>query len=397
MTLPSTSASSRALLAAAALALGTSFAFAQAPAPDGPDPALVNLAPSVQAAPDQSQQPATNPQDYLQQAPAPIVRQAPAATPTPPDAYNAPATVDQFGQAAPSEQPSADNPQADANLLAGEAALDDAVAADQPPPPLPDYDQPPAPADDYLWTPGYWGYASAGYYWVPGAWVYPPYYGALWTPPYWGWWQGRYRWHPGYWGTHVGFYGGINYGFGYIGIGYFGGYWAGHTFFYNRAVTSVGPGVTNVYVHTVVYNNHTFGPRPTSNVSYNGGRGGINVAPRPAELAAMHETHTPPLAGQLRLHQTAAQNPQAAFAANGGRPAVAARATPLGANRTIAPSQSDFQTRYPANQPERSISPQPRPQTQSQPRPQPQSRPAPQYHAPPASHPAPPPSHEAKH
>jgi hypothetical protein len=398
MTMPFTSVSARTLRAAglaAALALSASFACAQAPAPpspDGPDPALVNLAPG-----DQTQQPApgTNPQDYLQQAPAPIVRQAPTAAPpaSQPDAYNAPATSDQSGQPA-------DNAQADANVAAGEAALDDAdTAADQPPPPLPDYDQPPAPADNYIWTPGYWGYAPVGYYWVPGAWVYPPYYGALWTPPYWGWYGGRYRWHPGYWGLHVGFYGGVNYGFGYIGIGYFGGYWAGNTFFYNRSVTTVGPGVTNVYVHTVVYNNHTYGARPTSNVSYNGGRGGINVAPRPAELAAMHETHTPPLAGQLRLHQTAAQNPQAAFSANGGRPAVAARTNPVGANRTIAPSQGEFQSRSTNSQPSRTITQAPR--VQSQPRPQPQpSRPAPQSHPAPhpaAAHPAPPPAHDAKH
>jgi hypothetical protein len=397
MTMLSTSAASRALLTAAALALCASLAFAQAPAsppsPDGPDPALVNLAPGDQT---QTQLPGDNPQDYLQQTPAPIVRQAPNAVQpaSQPDAYNAPAT----------DNPAADNAQADANLAAGEAALDDAdIDADQPPPPLPDYDQPAAPADNYIWTPGYWGYAplysgSAGYYWVPGAWVYPPYYGALWTPPYWGWYGGRYRWHPGYWGTHVGFYGGVNYGFGYIGIGYFGGYWAGNTFFYNRSVTTVGPGVTNVYVHSVVYNNHTYGPRPTSNVSYNGGRGGINVAPRPAELAAMHETHTPPLAGQLRLHQTAAQNPQAAFSANQGRPAVAARTNPVGANRTIAPSQSAFQSRSPAanvqnSRPTANETPRNQP---AQPRPQQQSRPAPQYHPAPASHPVPP-AHESKH
>ncbi len=32
-------------------------------------------------------------------------------------------------------------------------------------------------------------------------------------------------WHGGYWGTHVGFYGGVNYGYGYDGDGYEGGYW----------------------------------------------------------------------------------------------------------------------------------------------------------------------------
>lgn len=32
-----------------------------------------------------------------------------------------------------------------------------------------------------------------------------------------------YAWRPGYWGPHVGFYGGVNYGFGYFGTAYVGG------------------------------------------------------------------------------------------------------------------------------------------------------------------------------
>jgi hypothetical protein len=351
---------------------------------------LVNLAPSDQA--QSPQTPGTNPQGYLQQTPAPIVRSAPAPAanlgfPDSADSYNAP-------NAAPADDAQPSDPQANADIAAGEAALDDAdIAADQPPPPLPDYDQPPAPADDYLWTPGYWGYAPAGYYWVPGVWIVPPYYGALWTPGYWGWWGGRYRWHPGYWGTHIGFYGGINYGYGYIGVGYFGGYWNGGHFFYNRSVTNVGVSVTNVYAHTVVYNNHIYGARPASNVSYNGGRGGVNVAPHPAELAAMHEAHTPPLSGQVRLQQTAAQNPQAAFSANHGQlaPAIAARTNPLGANRTISPSQAAFQTRPAVPQ---TNTFQPRVQTQQQYSQPQRSQPAPQSHPAPAprpaaSHPAP--------
>ena len=416
MTTNSTSASLRLLRSlglTTALTLGASLAIAQTtPAPpydDGPDPALVNMAPADQTPPDQTRQdqtapaPGSNPQDYLQQTPAPIVRSAPKHATT--DIDNAPATDDQtVGQPA--------NPQADAQVAAGEAALDDsdstdgATFADQAPPPLPDYDQPPAPADDYLWTPGYWAYGPVGYYWVPGVWIVPPYYGALWTPPWWGWWNGRYRWHAGYWGPHVGFYGGINYGFGYIGTGYFGGYWNHGHFFYNRSVTNVGASVTNVYSRTVVYNNMRFGPRPVNNISYNGGRGGISVAPRPAEIAAIHESHIAPLPGQVRLHEAAAQNPQAAFAANRGRPAVAVQTNPLGANRTIAPSQASFQTRGNANiqaqrpaaaprvEVQRPAQQQPRPQQPSQPR----SAPQPQYHPAPAPRAAAPaPSHETKH
>ena len=47
--------------------------------------------------------------------------------------------------------------------------------------------------------------------------VNPPYVNALWTPGYWG--YGGfggfgYSWYPGYWGPYVGYYGGIDYGFG---------------------------------------------------------------------------------------------------------------------------------------------------------------------------------------
>src|SRR5580658_8923520 len=88
------------------------------------------------------------------------------------------------------------------------------------PPILPVYSQPICPGAGYMWTPGYWAWGPAGYYWVPGTWVMAPFIGALWTPGYWGWGAGVYLWHAGYWGPHVGFYGGINYGFGYIGVGY---------------------------------------------------------------------------------------------------------------------------------------------------------------------------------
>ena len=68
-----------------------------------------------------------------------------------------------------------------------------------------------------MWTPGYWAYSddTGDYYWVPGAWVPAPYGGALWTPPYWGWYDGHLRFNEGYWGAHVGYYGGVNYGFGF--------------------------------------------------------------------------------------------------------------------------------------------------------------------------------------
>src|SRR5271154_732824 len=107
------------------------------------------------------------------------------------------------------------------------------------PPALPVYAQPACPTEGYLWTPGYWAYGDAGYYWVPGVWVSPPRVGLLWTPGYWGFAGGAYGFHAGYWGPHVGFYGGVNYGYGFGGVGFGGGEWRGGHFAYNSAVTNV--------------------------------------------------------------------------------------------------------------------------------------------------------------
>lgn len=129
------------------------------------------------------------------------------------------------------------------------------------PPTLPIYAQPMAPADGYLWTPGYWAYGEEGYFWVPGKWVMAPEVGFLWTPGYWGWGGNAYAWNVGYWGTNVGFYGGVNYGFGYGGVGYQGGYWRNGGFYYNRSVNNVN--VTNIHEHRfrvnqADYSNHRF-------------------------------------------------------------------------------------------------------------------------------------------
>src|SRR5215471_12243974 len=98
------------------------------------------------------------------------------------------------------------------------------ISVDIGPPPLPVYEQPVCPAPGYIWTPGYWAWDPVnGYYWVPGTWVLAPVPGYLWTPGYWGWSNSAYVWNEGYWGPTVGFYGGINYGFGYVGEGYRGG------------------------------------------------------------------------------------------------------------------------------------------------------------------------------
>jgi WXXGXW repeat (2 copies) len=188
------------------------------------------------------------------------------------------------------------------------------------PPPLPVYDQPLCPGDSYIWTPGYWAYAADGYFWVPGTWVLAPEPGFLWTPGYWGWGDtGLFVFHEGYWGAQVGFYGGINYGFGYVGVGYQGGYWQNGAFFYNRSINNV-TNITNVYNKTVVVNNVT--------VSYNGGQGGITSRPTPQEEAAANERHIPPTSLQSEHVKTASTNRQLFESANHGKPSIAATAKP---------------------------------------------------------------------
>jgi hypothetical protein len=190
------------------------------------------------------------------------------------------------------------------------------------PPVLPVYEQPPCPGDGYLWTPGYWAYGPEGYYWVPGTWVMPPTVGLLWTPGYWGWGNGVYLWHAGYWGPHIGFYGGVNYGFGYFGTGYEGGYWRGNHFFYNRTVNNVT--ITNVHIYNkTVINNVT-----VNRISYNGGHGGIEARPTHEQERWAHERHFQPT-GMQREHEHAARGNRAFLASeNHGHPAMAATSRP---------------------------------------------------------------------
>jgi len=198
----------------------------------------------------------------------------------------------------------------------------------EPPPPLPVYEQPPCPEVGFIWTPGYWAWAPGGYYWVPGTWVAPPTVGVLWTPGYWGWSGGVYVWHAGYWGPHVGFYGGVNYGFGYGGSGYVGGRWVGNSFAYNTTVTNVNvTTVHNTYNETVI-NNVTVNNTTINRVSYSGGAGGAMATPTPQERMAAQESHLPPTPLQQHHVQQAAKNPDLFVRANGGHPAIAASTHP---------------------------------------------------------------------
>jgi hypothetical protein len=190
------------------------------------------------------------------------------------------------------------------------------------PPVLPVYVQPAMPEAGYMWTPGYWAYGQVGYYWVPGTWVEPPIVGVLWTPPYWGWSNGAYVFYNGYWGPHVGFYGGVNYGYGYGGSGYDGGRWDGGHFAYNRSANDFGSvKVQNTYEENLTVNNRT-------NVSYVGGADGLKAAPTAAERSAENDRHTPATAEQARHLTAAAGNPAFAASHNNGHPAIAATSRP---------------------------------------------------------------------
>ena len=210
------------------------------------------------------------------------------------------------------------------------------------PPVLPVYEQPPCPQPGWMWTPGYWAYGQDGYYWVPGSWVPAPYQGALWTPPYWGLSGGLYVFHPGYWGPHVGYYGGINYGFGYMGVGFVGGAWRGGIFAYNTAVMHVGVGPgwggNRVYVdRTIIERNTIINDR---HVAFNGGPGGIRYEARPEERVAMNDHHMAATSVQMQ-HMDAARTNRSFYANNnGGHPQTMAAERPMGYHGN--PQQNSF-------------------------------------------------------
>jgi len=184
------------------------------------------------------------------------------------------------------------------------------------PPPLIVEAQPPAPVEGYIWTPGYWGWGGANYYWVPGVWVPPPTIGLLWTPPWWGWNNGVYAFNEGYWGPTVGFYGGINYGFGYFGTGYWGGRWQGDRFFYNTAVTNVNTTV----IHNTFIDGSVNKQVNASRASFNGPNGVKAEPTAEQKAAATNAKKMPPTSEQLARKEAASKDPKLQASANKGHP-----------------------------------------------------------------------------
>jgi len=191
------------------------------------------------------------------------------------------------------------------------------------PPMLPYYAQPICPEDGYIWTPGYWAWDGSDYYWVPGTWVEAPEIGYLWTPGYWGWGGDGYFFNEGYWGPSIGFYGGIDYGFGYFGHGYEGGRWDNGHFFYNTSLNNID--ARNFHN---VYNTRVDDPGANRGISYNGGNGGINDHATAREEAAAHENHVGPVAAQTQHAWAARNNPQQKYSTNHGTPGIAATPRP---------------------------------------------------------------------
>ncbi len=190
-----------------------------------------------------------------------------------------------------------------------------------PPPALPIYRQPPIPGYGFIWTPGYWLWDDydQDYFWVPGTWVRPPQIGYYWTPGYWGYRGGDYEFYEGYWGPVIGYYGGINYGFGYNGYGYEGGYWRDRDFYYNRSVNNISN--TNI---TTIYNRTVVNQTTINNISYNGGAGGIRVRPTSQQLMVARQQHFAPTPVQVQHVQLARSTPVLRASANHGAPPIAA-------------------------------------------------------------------------
>ncbi len=197
------------------------------------------------------------------------------------------------------------------------------------PPPLPSYEQPAIPAQGDLWVPGFWAWRKSvpDYFWVPGTWVRPPQPGLLWTPPYWSRVDGGYAFHAGYWADEVGFYGGIDYGYGYTGDGYQGGRWENGAFSYNRAVNNLGSlGMANVYDQAVT------GDGNAARVSFNGGSRGATARPTEQQEGLAGEPHIGATAEQQKHFELAAMNRSLYSKLNNGQPGLAAtsRAGALG-------------------------------------------------------------------
>jgi hypothetical protein len=215
----------------------------------------------------------------------------------------------------------------------------------------------------------------------------PPQVGFLWTPGYWGYSDGLYAFNAGYWGPTVGFYGGVNYGFGYGGTGYDGGRWQGQHFSYNTSVSRVNTSVIhNTYSQNV--------SRGSNRTSFNGGPGGISARPSSGETATARQH------GQGGFAQQAPQQRASAGGPTQARQAMASnheRVNTAPVNNRGAEPQSRQATRetQSAARPEQRQVASSRNNAPQQQRPQESRAAAPQQHAAPEQRAAPQQQHAA--
>jgi hypothetical protein len=258
----------------------------------------------------------------------PILAQAQdSASPPPDQQYGNPNPYP--GQYQGQSAPPANGMQYDATMQSGAPQPGAPQGIEQAPPAIPDYQQPPSPGDGYIWTPGYWAWTGDGYEWIQGAWVAAPYTGALWTPGYWGDDSDGYFWNAGYWGPYVGYYGGINYGFGYFGIGFYGGYWGGGRFWYNRAYCNYrgGFGYSRAYNG---YSGHPGGASFVHSTAIAANRGAGSAAYRGSSINGRTSSYAQ---GASRASYNGVGNYSAARSYTGA-------SSYSGAARSYAPSQS---------------------------------------------------------
>jgi hypothetical protein len=174
----------------------------------------------------------------------------------------------------------------------------------------------------------------------------------------------------------------VNYGFGYAGVGFVGGIWAGSVFRYNTAVLNVNTTVVrNVYVDRTVIRNTA-----VSRASFNG-PGGIRAQASAGELAAAREQHFQPTANQMSHEQTAARDRTQLASVNNGHPGTPAMDRVNGGRATPAPQQRPQQVNRPqqVTRPQNNVqrsaanapAPAARPQTQARPQARPEAKQAP--------------------
>jgi hypothetical protein len=136
----------------------------------------------------------------------------------------------------------------------------------------------------------------------------------------------------------------VNYGYGYMGVGFVGGMWRGHSFIYNTAVMHVDERhIHNVYVDRDVVRRYTIAN--DRRVSFSGGRDGIHHDPMPEERFADRDRHVEESQYQ-RSHENAARSDKSFYARNnGGHPSNVVVQRPMSGPNSVPDNRGGFQGR----------------------------------------------------